>query len=227
MLWWALAALFAWLGLREIYYGFVTKPGYSEPQEIFKGYVALMLVIAAAFAYQPIRTLLFEQFLAKKARILAEKSNVTVHCNTLFDTAVDPMSLAAGYASFETGKIAFQVPWCSVLMGVVRHPERMDRDGIFSVQMFVHEAMHVRGERNEAITECQAIQRYYRAALLLGIPDDIARKSGTNYYNVQYKERGRIGGMLAPYYSDECAPGKKLDEHLDDSTWKPGPDWSG
>ncbi len=182
-------------------------------------YVALMLSISAAFAYTPIRYLLFEHFLTQKARILAETNKVSVHCNTLFDTAVDPMSLASGHASPESGEIVIQQPWCGVLMDHLRHPERMDMRGIFSVQMFVHESMHVRGEMNEAITECEAIQRHYRGARLLGIPDAVARKSGMLFYETQYKARATIGGMQAAYYSDQCAPGKGLDEKLPDSTW--------
>ncbi|MEO7062648.1 MAG: hypothetical protein ABI082_02590 [Dokdonella sp.] len=222
MLWWTFAALFAGLALREIYYGIVVEPGYSEPHKIFKGYVVVMLAIAATFAYLPLRKLLFERFLESKARILAGTSKVTVHCNTLFDTAVDPMSLASGHANPATGEIVLQAPWCGVLRNHLRHPERMDMRGIFSVQMFAHEVMHVRGELNEAITECEALQRHYRAARLLGIPDDIARKGGTLFYETQYKARRSIGGMQAAYYSDECAPGKQLDEHLEDSTWNSG-----
>lgn len=222
MLWWALAALFAWLGLREIYYGIVTRPGFSEPQQIFKVYVAIMLTIAVVLAYVPARKFLFERFLTREARILSESNKATVHCNTLFDTWIDPNSLASGHANPETGQIVFQAPWCGVLMDHLRHPERMDTKGIFSVQMFAHEAMHVRGELNEAVTECQAVQRHYRAARLLGIPDEIARTNATLFYETQYQARGKIGGMQAAYHSAECAPGKKLDERLEDSTWNYG-----
>lgn len=223
MLWWALAALFAWLGLREIYYGVVTRPGYSEPQKIFKSYVAIMLALALVLAYVPARKFFFERFLTGKARILSGSDKATVHCNTLFDTWIDPNSLASGHANPATGQIVFQAPWCGVLMDHLRHPERMDTKGIFSVQMFAHEAMHVRGELNEAATECQAVQRHYRAALLLGIPDEIAKRNSTLFYETQYQARGTIGGMQAAYYSAECAPGKKLDERLEDSTWNFGP----
>ena len=220
MLWWGLAALFMFLALREIHSGFVAKPGYDAPEKISMAYIAIMLAIAAGFAYVPMRTLLFEHFLTEKAQILAGSSKVSVHCNTFFDTAVDPMSLASGHANPETGEVVLQAPWCGVLMDHLRHPGRMDEKGIFSVQLFAHEAMHARGEMNEAVTECQAIQRHYRTARMLGIPDDIARKSGLQFYETQYKARRRIGGLQAPYYTDECAPGGKLDERLEDSTWK-------
>jgi hypothetical protein len=79
--------------------------------------------------------------------------------------------------------------------------------------------MHVRGERNEAVTECEAVQRNYRAARLLGVPDEIAKRNARQYFEVIYRERGEIGGMQSAYYSTECAPGKALDEHLPDSSW--------
>jgi hypothetical protein len=79
--------------------------------------------------------------------------------------------------------------------------------------------MHIRGELNEARTECEAVQRNYRAARLLGVADATARRNALDYYNIIYQERGRIGGMQSEYYSDQCAPGKALDEHLSDSTW--------
>ena len=86
--------------------------------------------------------------------------------------------------------------------------------------MFTHESMHVRGELNEAKTECEAVQRNYRAAKLLGVPDDIARKNALDYYSILYKRRAIIGGLAGSYYSDQCAPGKAMDEHLEDSTWR-------
>lgn len=133
---------------------------------------------------------------------------------------IDPMSLASGHADPVTGHIVFQKPWCGVLMDHLRHPESMDREGIFSVRIFAHEAMHVRGEMNEAITDCQATQRYARATKLLGIaPDALAKQGRMTYYRVYYQQRKQIGGMQSAYYTDDCAPGKSLDEKLQDSTW--------
>ena len=104
-------------------------------------------------------------------------------------------------------------------MSYLRHPDRASEEELWSLNMFTHESMHVRGELNEAITECEAVQRNYRAAKLLGAPDDIAKRNAVDYYNALYKRRDKIGGMQGAYYSDQCAPGKAMDEHLSDSTW--------
>ena len=66
---------------------------------------------------------------------------------------------------------------------------------------------------------CQAVQRNYRAAQLLGVADAIARRNALDLYNINYQDRRRIGGLTGGYYSAQCAPGKSMDEHLSDSTW--------
>jgi hypothetical protein len=105
------------------------------------------------------------------------------------------------------------------LMAYLRHPDRASLQELDSLDLITHESMHIRGELNEARTECQAVQRDYRAARLLGVPEATARKNALDIYNILYQQRGRIGGMQGEYYSNQCAPGKALDEHLDDSTW--------
>jgi hypothetical protein len=104
-------------------------------------------------------------------------------------------------------------------MSYLRHPNRANQNELVSLDIFTHESMHVRGELNEALTECQAVQRNYRAAKLLGVADGIAKKNALDYYNISYQQRGKIGGMQSAYYSAECAPGGAMDEHLSDSTW--------
>jgi len=101
------------------------------------------------------------------------------------------------------------------------HPARATDLEIQSLNIFTHESMHVRGEMNEALTECEAVQRNYRAAKLLGVPDGIAKQNALDYYNNAYQRRAKIGGLAGEYYSDQCAPGKAMDEHLSDSTWSP------
>jgi hypothetical protein len=221
MFWWALCAFFAWLSLREIYYGFVPRSGFDHPNpSISIPYVLITAAIAAAFAYTPLRYAHFERFLTQKAQLLSESTKAVVHCNTFVDSMLDSNVFAAGHANRETGLIVLQHPWCGDMMDHLQHPEKADPKGIHSVHLFTHETMHIRGEMNEAATDCQAIQRYARAAVLLGIPEAIGKTHGMFYYNGLYKQRGVIGGMAGQYYSDQCAPGRAMDEQLIDSTWK-------
>ena len=221
MLWWAGSGFFGWLAFREIYYRFVPRRGFDRPNaHISTPYLLSTALLAAAFAYTPIRYFYFERFLTNVANVLAETDRATVHCNSFVDSMFDSNMLAAGHANFETGRIVLQHPWCGDLIEHLRHPEKATAVGIHSVHLFTHEAMHIRGEKNEATTDCQAVQRYARAAQLLGVPASIARENGMAYYAGQYKQRGERGYMSSQYFSEQCAPGKAMDENLPDSTWK-------
>jgi hypothetical protein len=221
MLWILTSLFFCWCAFREVRRSVVAPAGFDFPAPVSKPYLVTVLVIAAAFAWPPVHTAYFERFLSINATGLADGHRAKVHCNTLFDTMLDTEMLAAGHANPRTGKIALQKPWCSILMSYLRHPARASHEELDSLDIFTHESMHIRGELNEARTECQAVQRNYRAAKLLGVPDATARKNALDIYTINYQQRGKIGGMQSAYYSAECAPGNAMDEHLIDSTWAP------
>ncbi|MGO9945570.1 MAG: hypothetical protein ACLPWG_01815 [Steroidobacteraceae bacterium] len=221
MLWIIASLFFFWCAFREVRRSIVPAPGFDVPTPVTKPYLALVLTLAALFAWPPVHTWYFEGLLARKATELADGHRAKVDSNTTFDTMLDPEMLAAGHANPRTGKIVIQKPWCGTLMSYLRHPNRASDEELASLDMFTHESMHVRGELNEAVTECEAVQRNYRAAKLLGVADGIAKRNALEYYNVVYQQRGEIGGLQAAYYSKECAPGKAMDEHLEDSTWAP------
>lgn len=219
MLWILAASFFFWCAFREIRASIVAPAGFDFPRPISNSYLALVLMLAVAFAWPPVHTWYFQWLLSAKATQLADGHRAKVHCNTLFDTMLDPEMLASGHANPRTGRIVLQKPWCGTLMAYLRHPGRASPEELDSLDMFTHESMHIRGEMNEARTECQAVQRNYRAAKLLGVADATARQNAMDVFNVNYQRRGQIGGMQAAYYSTECAPGGEMDEHLSDSTW--------
>ena len=219
MLWIAASLCFLWCAFREVRASIVPPAGFDCTRPVYKPYLAGVLILAVLFAWPPLHTWYLEHFLSAKATELADNHHARVHCNTVFDTMLDPEMLAAGHANPRTGQIGIQHPWCDRLSSYLRHPSRATEEELSSLNMFTHESMHVRGELNEAKTECQAVQRNYRAAKLLGVADDIARKNALDYYNILYQRRAVIGGLAGSYYSNECAPGKALDEHLEDSTW--------
>lgn len=219
MLWILASAFFSWCAFREIRGSIVAPAGFDSPSPISKPYLVLMLALAVGFAWPPVHTWYFQWFLSVKATQLADDHRAQVHCNTLFDTMLDPEMLASGHANPTTGRIVLQKPWCSTLMAYLRHPQHASHRELDSLDMFTHESMHVRGELNEARTECQAVQRNFRAAVLLGVSEGTAKQNALDIFNINYQERGAIGGMQSAYYSLECAPGRAMDEHLADSTW--------
>jgi len=219
MLWILISLFFLFCALREVRSSFVAPAGFDLPMPVSKSYLALVLTLAVLFAWPTVHRWHFQHFLSLKATELADNHRAKVHCNTMFDTMLDSEMLAAGHANPRTGKIGIQKPWCDTLMSYLAHPGRATELEVVSLDIFTHESMHVRGEMNEALTECEAVQRNYRAAKLLGVPDGIAKRNALDYYNTTYQMRGKIGGMQGAYYSDQCAPGKTMDEHLSDSTW--------
>lgn len=219
MLWILTSLFFIWCGFREIRRSIIAPPGFDFPTPLSKPYLALVLSLAVLFAWPPFHTWHFQRFLSAKATELADNHRAKVHCNTTFDTMLDTEMLAAGHANPKTGEIDIQHPWCGILMSYLEHPNRATNLELVSLDIFTHESMHIRGELNEALTECEAVQRNYRAAKLLGVADSTAKRNALDYYNINYQERGKIGGMQGAYYSDQCAPGKAMDEHLSDSTW--------
>jgi hypothetical protein len=219
MLWILISLFFLWCAFREIRGSLVAPPGFDMPVPVTKSYLILVLALAVLFAWPTVHRWHFQRFLSEKATELADNHRAKVHCNTMFDTMLDSEMLASGHANPLTGEIGIQKPWCDTLMSYLAHPGRATELEIVSLDIFTHESMHVRGEMNEARTECEAVQRNYRAAKLLGVPDGTAKRNALDYYNTSYQLRGKIGGMQGGYYSEQCAPGKAMDEHLSDSTW--------
>lgn len=221
MLWILAAAFFGWLAFREVRAAKVPRRGYSQTQPVFKPYLFACIALSLGFAWQPVKYWRFERLLSPKATQLADGRPAHVHCNSVADTMFDREQFAAGHANIETGDIVFQHGWCASLMDYVSHPKTARPEDFFALHMFTHESMHVRGESNEARTECQALQRDVRAAMLLGVPETLARKHALDFYFNHYMNRQGDGWMSAQYFSDQCAPGKAMDEQLDDSTWLP------
>jgi hypothetical protein len=197
----------------------VPPAGYDMARPIYKPYLAAVLILAVVFAFPTLHRWYFEHYLSAMATILADGRRASVHCNTILDTMLDPEMLAAGHASPRTGKIVFQQPWCDRLSSYLRHPDRANEEELVSLNILTHESMHVRGEMNEVVTECQSVQRNARTARMMGVPDEVAHRNALDYYSVLYQRRADVGGLAGSYYSRECAPGGALDEHLADSTW--------
>ena len=124
MLWILASLFFFWCAFREIRGSIIAPAGYDFPRPASKPYLAIVLALASAFAWPPVHTWYFQGFLSVRATKLADNHRAKVHCNTLFDTMLDPEMLASGHANPKTGKIAIQQPWCGTLMAYLRHPDR-------------------------------------------------------------------------------------------------------
>jgi hypothetical protein len=219
MFWVLLALAFCWLIFREVRSTTAAPVDMPLARKASRPYISVLAALALLALWQPIHIWQFQRHLSAISTVLADSHVAHVHCNTVLDTLFDQNSTNIGHASPATGEIAFQYPWCNTLLAYQRHPPRADRQELSSLGLLTHESMHVRGELNEARTECEAVQRNLRAARLLGVRDGTARKNALDYYHSVYLPRAVSGGNPDKYFSDECAPGKLLDERLSDSTW--------
>ncbi len=84
---------------------------------------------------------------------------------------------------------------------------------VVAVHVLTHESMHMSGIAEEAATECAALQRDHRTAMLLGADDAAARDLVRRYLTDVYPT------MPDAYRSGQCRPGGALDEHLETSPW--------
>jgi glucose dehydrogenase len=86
-------------------------------------------------------------------------------------------------------------------------------DEAIAVHVLTHEAMHVAGDRNEATTECRALQHDARTVVLLGGTAEqgsaLAQRIATDVYP----------RMSDEYRSSECRSGGALDHTPGDASW--------
>jgi hypothetical protein len=93
--------------------------------------------------------------------------------------------------------------------------------------VLVHESVHLSGypgRKNEALTECRAIQLVHDAALVLGVQDETAAALGHEalYYDAKLPGPGdwRVGlHELPDYHAAGCYDGGPLDIHPDSHDW--------
>ena len=208
----ALSVFFIWLILREIF-----KQDVPDKFDTFSiSYICVLAILAFICAWTPYKYWKLERLLAKTAAEVAKVESVDLQCNTLLQSAFyEGYSYGsftmAGLAFPEERKIILQYPWCKHLMNYLDDPYDADNNELFSVPLFTHEVMHIRGELNEIKTECQAVQRNDKVAQMLGVPSFIAIRDAIRHYDGAYQRHA--------YFSPECAKGKSLDERLDSAVW--------
>ena len=202
-----LALIFAYLAFHEI------KNSAGKRDAFSWGYIAVFLSLAVLCARPTYNIWQLERLLTSKAALIADRDDVSVKCNSIMDTlfAGKGTSSLAGTAYIDTGEIFFENAYCKEFIDYLDDPENASQDGIFSMHVFTHEVMHIKGEKNEQKTDCQAIQRNHKVGELLGVDRAIAIENAKRYYEQMYPSH--------PYFSPECKPKGKMDEKLRDSIW--------
>jgi hypothetical protein len=206
MIWIALSLFFFYLVVRELRNPLLE---FSEFSAFDIGYVLALLLLALVCAWPPYSNWRFEQQMVRIANQITGLNNASVHCNSIFDAIFDNEVNRAGHANPQTGEIVLQHSWCGKLDDYIAAPHSPSDEINWSMSLFVHEVMHIRGELNESKTECQAIQRRLRAEKLFGVPENIAKQNIAHYYQKLYFGRH-------PYFNADCQLGGAMDERLED-----------
>jgi hypothetical protein len=205
------AALVAarWLGRRHDALG--------RPRAFPVWSVVLLAVAGTAMTTPGVRRELAERRLEAAAGALAGRE-VDVECQTLGGAFVDA-GAELGYVPFGADgepEPRTLIKWepCRDLMAWLRSGKGdPTHEQVVAVHVLSHEAMHMSGIRDEARTECAALQRDARTARLLGATAEQARALAAAYWRRTYPR------MPGGYRSAECRPGGALDEGLADGPW--------
>lgn len=143
---------------------------------------------------------------------------VSVHCQTTTSALVDAGN-ELGFVPFDADgnplpKTTIKRDPCGALRHYLRggrdHPSM---DEVLAVHVLTHESMHMRGTVNEALAECQAVQRDRTMAELLGATPKQGFKLAVTYWLTVYPD------MPTDYFSNDCRPGGSLDEQLPTAPW--------
>jgi hypothetical protein len=154
------------------------------------------------------------------SRIAAEiaERDVRIECQRFSGALLDPTA-EAGYVAFnadgtpgDTGRLERDA--CNDLRDYLHGDKSSpDLDQVVAVQVLAHESLHLAGVRNEAQTECAAVQRVDEVAEALGATPDEARALATRYYDEIYPR------MPDAYRSAECRDQGELDASPDNPEW--------
>lgn len=179
--------------------------------------IAIYSILLGLLFWSQVQQRRLESRLAEVTTELAGRP-APVSCETFLESWIPERIWALGYVSLDLRRVFLRHGICRRLQEVIDSPDPSSRFHSTAVVTLAHEAMHVRGITNEAQTECAAIQRAAKTAMLLGVPDTVARELSQAYWSVQYQQIRQATDD--PYYSVECRSKGAFDEGLPYPPWK-------
>ncbi len=178
--------------------------------------VSLLLLVAVVAAIPGAQRKVQEHRLAGIASELAGRS-VSVKCQDGAAAFVDAGGELGWVPYDENGtplpRTLIKRAQCQDLKHYLEHLDDPSWDEMVAVHVLTHEAMHMRGETDEAKAECQALQRDAFTAQALGATPQQAYDLAVRYWKQVYPR------MPDGYFSRECGPGGELDEELETTPW--------
>jgi hypothetical protein len=179
--------------------------------------VSLLTVLAVAALVPVARHRIEERRLTRVASALVGHP-VTVHCQSTTAALVDA-GAELGFVPYDASGVplprtTIKRDPCRALSSYLGGDRGSPTyDEVVAVHVLTHEAMHMRGQTNEALAECEAVQRDATTAVLLGASPAQARALAVRYWQGVYPQ------MPDDYSSADCRPEGRLDEHLPTAPW--------
>jgi hypothetical protein len=133
-----------------------------------------------------------------------------VHCQRLSEAFFDTKVSAAGHVSSDNPNTAVvNYEQCQhVFAWLERGKGQPSREQAHAIHVLTHEAVHVSGEYNEAITECTAINRDHMTVELLGGSKETGQKLASFYHSTIWPQ------MSKEYILQGCAIDPQFDSIL-------------
>lgn len=146
---------------------------------------------------------------AKLGTVVSEisgKKSGTVHCQRLSEAFFDTKVSVAGHVSSDNPNTAIvNYEQCQQIFSWMEHGKKApNEEQLKAIHVFTHEAVHVSGEFNEAVTECTAINRDHLTVKALGGSEDDGHKMASEYYETVWpkmpKEYILAGCKIEPQF---------------------------
>jgi hypothetical protein len=180
--------------------------------------VVLALAVAVASGVPVVRHARFEHRLSTAASVLIN-AEVSVRCQTMSQAWTEAHP-EAGYVRFGPDDrpeplATITLDTCEDLRSWVGSDHGSPtRRQLIAVHVLTHETMHLAGIRDEAMTECAAVQRDSRTAMLLGADESQAMALASAYWQQIYPL------MPDAYRTADCGSRLRLDERLGMGPWE-------
>ena len=138
------------------------------------------------------------------------KKGGSVHCQRLSEAFFDTKVSAAGHVSGDKPNVAVvNYEQCQhIFAWLERGKGEPTREQAHAVHVLTHEAVHVSGQFNEAVTECTAINRDHLTVTKLGGSAETGHQLALTYYTAIWPE------MSKEYILEGCAIDPKFDSIL-------------
>lgn len=179
--------------------------------------ITLLVVAAVAFAWAGLheaRHQVVQVRATDTVRDLTGNPAALARCQRFTPDLLD-ISGWAGHVSWDAPHVAhLRRTVCNDLAGwLLGGAADVSGPGAQAVHVLTHEAVHVGGEHDEAVTECVALQRDAETARNLGASDEAAEHLARIYLATSYPY------MPEEYRSDGCAEDGPLDLTPGDGTF--------